>query len=480
MKLNTKYLIVSHCFILLISLFFSAQLIAQDTRFTVVLDAGHGGHDPGAQGSISREKDINLAVTLDLGAIIEQKYKDVKVIYSRKTDKYLTLQERADVVNSHHADLFICVHTNASQGTAAYGAESYTLGVDNGRTNGRTKGNLEVAMRENSVITLEDNYKTKYQGFDPNSVDSYIMFEFMQNKYIDRSVEFASTIQKQFRSYCNRFDRGVQQASFWVLYRSACPSVLVELGFISNPAEERYLSSELGQKEMASAIFNAFVDYKKDHDKKSGHQVVSVSKIEQPVKVAETPKVLIKKEIRQDTTLPDAKTIVKPQTQQAQPKMAAIVATDSSAKSVTLVTTKTEIEKPKAIQSDKEVVKSEGMITTKDTVKEVDLAKVFTNTSDEKKQNISKENISNAPVFKVQLLASAKVLKIGASDFKGLKNVDSFYEGSFHKYTIGAETDYSKIDKIRAEILSKFPEAFIIAFVGNKKISAKEALKLIK
>ena len=477
MKFNNKSTFVSHCFILLIGLFFATPLIAQDTKFTVVLDAGHGGHDPGAQGSISREKDINLAVTLDLGAIIEQKYKDVKIIYSRKTDKYLTLQERADVVNSHHADLFICIHTNASPGTAAYGAESYTLGVDNGRTNGRTKGNLEVAMRENSVITLEDNYKTKYQGFDPNSVDSYIMFEFMQNKYIDRSVEFASTIQKQFRSYCNRFDRGVQQASFWVLYRSACPSVLVELGFISNPAEERYLSSEVGQKEMASAIFNAFVDYKKDHDKKSGHQVVSVSKIEQPVKVAETPKVQIKKEIQQDTTLPDSESIVKPQVLQVQPKVAPIVTTKSSAKSVTLVTTKHEIEKLKVVQPDKEVVKPKGAQPSKDTakVKEVDLAKVFTTT-----ENIVKENISNVPLFKVQLLASAKVLKAGATDFKGLKNVDSFFEGGFHKYTIGVETDYSKIERIRSEILSKFPEAFIIAFLGSKKIPAKEALKLIK
>ena len=466
MKFINKFSITSKCLILLAGLFLTTPLIAQDTRFTVVLDAGHGGHDPGAIGSMSREKDLNLAITLDLGAIIEQNFKDVKVVYSRKTDKYLTLQERADVVNDHHADLFICVHTNSAPSPSAYGAESFTLGL------AKTKANLDVAMRENSVITLEENYKTKYQGFDPNSVDSYIMFEFMQDKYIDRSVEFASTIQKQFRSYCNRSDRGVRQAGFWVLHRSACPSVLVEVGFISNPAEERYLSSEVGQKEMATAIFNAFVDYKKDHDRKSGHLVTTVSKIEQPVKIAEVSKVVNKKEIQQDTTLPEPKNKVKPQS-----KTALIVPYESQVKPLSTIQSKQELEKNDVSPAVKEPVKATQIVPSNDTVKakEVDLTKVFTATSVTKKENNSK-----LPVFKVQLLASAKQLKPGASDFKGVKNVDSFFEGGFHKYTLGAETDYSKIEKIRDEILSKFSEAFIIAFIGDKKISAKEALKLIK
>jgi len=426
MEFINKYLLVSiFCFILT-ECFISENVNAQEARFTVVLDAGHGGHDPGATGSISKEKDINLAVTLDLGEIIEQNYKDVKVVYSRKTDRYLTLQERADVVNNHHADLFICIHTNASPSAAAFGSESFTLGV----TNTRTKGNLDVAIRENSVITLEDNYKAKYQGFDPNSVDSYIMFEFMQNKYIDRSVDFASIIQKQFHSYCNRADRGVQQASFWVLYRSACPSVLVELGFISNAAEERYLSSETGQKEMATAIFNAFVDYKRDHDKKSGKNIASVSKIDQPVKIKDTIPVLPKKEV------------VEP-----------------------------EIAKPipvKPVARNQEVDKPENSAKTESKKLEKNTEKVIITTQD----------ISQLPVFKVQLLATSKILKSNASDFKGIKNTDYFVENGINKYTIGAETDFSKIEKIRKDVLSKFPEAFIIAFVGGKKISAKEALKL--
>jgi len=430
MKSNQKYISVYQCYILIIGLFLTMPLFAQDTKFTVVLDAGHGGHDPGAMGSMSREKDINLAITLDLGELIEQKFKDVKVVYSRKTDKYLTLQERADVVNDHHADLFICVHTNSSPSSSAYGAESFTLGL------AKTKANLDVAMRENSVITLEEDYKTKYQGFDPKSVDSYIMFEFMQDKYIDRSVEFASTIQKQFSHYCNRTDRGVRQAGFWVLHRSACPSVLVEVGFISNSAEERYLTSNQGQKEMAAGIFNAFVDYKRGHDKKSGRQVSTVSKIEQSPRQEEVLKAQNKPE-NQDTTQPDQKTkaLAQPSTiSQVQNNVQPVIE-----------------EKNKEVNT----IKNSETVTTKD-------------------------NNPTVPVFKIQIIASVKSLKPNAPDFKGLKDIDSFIEGRVNKYTVGAETDYSKIVKTRSEISSKFPQAFIIAFIDNKKISVKEALKLNK
>jgi N-acetylmuramoyl-L-alanine amidase len=238
--------------------------IAQNSKFTVVIDAGHGGHDPGAVGKISREKDINLSVSLQLGEIIAANYNDVKVVFTRNTDKYLTLQERADIVNNNHADLFISLHTNAAQSGSAYGTESFTLGL------AKSKGNLDVAMRENSVMLLEDDYKSKYKGFDPASVDSYIMFEFMQDKYIDRSISFASDIQNHFKNYANRSDRGVRQAGFWVLYRSACPSVLIELGFISNSTEEKFLASASGQKQLAESIYKAFVSFKYEHEKKSG------------------------------------------------------------------------------------------------------------------------------------------------------------------------------------------------------------------
>jgi len=408
MILNKKYFLVCKWCVILIGLFVSYPLFALDSKFTVVLDAGHGGHDPGAMGPISLEKNINLAVTLDLGEIIEQNFKDVKVVYTRKTDKYLTLQERADVVNDNHADLFICIHTNASQSTSAFGAETFTLGL------AKTKGNLDVAMRENSVIVLEKDYKTKYKGFDPASVDSYIMFEFMQDKYIDKSIQLASIIQKQFANLCSRSDRGVHQAGFWVLHRSACPSVLVELGFISNPAEERYLSSEQGQNEMAKGVYNAFVYYKREHDKKSGGQTIYVPKIE-----------------------PIAKKV--------------------------------------------EVSKKESIQPVDSTIQKTQQTKIPEVVSNVKKnETVSVNQSVETPVFKVQLFATKQILKSDASDFKGLRNTEYFVEGGLNKYTFGAETDYVKIEKKRAEILSKFPDAFIIAFIGEKKLSPKEVLKLIK
>jgi N-acetylmuramoyl-L-alanine amidase len=419
MKIIKDYLLVCKYYILILGLFVIFPLHAQDARFTVVLDAGHGGHDPGAMSANSKEKDINLAIVLDLGAIIEQKFKDVKVVYTRKTDKYLTLQERADVVNDHHADLFICIHTNASLSPSAYGAETFTLGL------AKSKANLDVAMRENSVILLEEDYKTKYKGFDPKSVDSYIMFEFMQDKYIDKSVEFSSIIQKQFVSYSHRTDRGVRQAGFWVLHRSACPSVLVEVGFISNPPEERYLTSDQGQKEMATAVFNAFVDYKRMHDKKSGRQMSSVAKIVQPAAKEE-------EHIRKQISLP--------------------------------------VDTPKQ----KEVVKPVAAVQQKP-----DVDTVFKKGKTETPITTSKNN-AQTPVFKVQLFVSLKNIKAKSSDFKGVANTDYFVEDGLNKYTVGNETEYSNIEKIRKSVVAKFPKAFIIAFIGDKKISAREALKLKK
>lgn len=250
--------------------------------FTVVIDAGHGGHDPGAIGKISQEKKLNLDVTLKLGKLIEENYPEVKVVYTRKTDVFLALQERANIVNKNNADLFICIHTNSTNGTSAVGTETFVLGMD------KMQSNLEVAMRENSVIRLEDDYETKYEGFDPRSIDSYIMFELMQDQYIDQSLQFATAIQERFTKDLKRYNRGVRQAGFWVLHRSACPSVLVEMGFISNPAEEQYLASEKGKNEMAKAMFDAFVGYKANIDRRNGVEprIVKVDKPKDEVKSA--------------------------------------------------------------------------------------------------------------------------------------------------------------------------------------------------
>ena len=183
----------------------------KEKPFTVVIDAGHGGKDPGAIGTKVNEKTLNLAVSLELGKLIETHCKDVKVVYTRKTDVFLPLQERADIANKNKADLFICIHTNSAEAKSVAGAEVFTLGLN------KTQSNLDVAMRENSVMLLEEGYQTKYKGFDPNSVDSYIMFEFMQDRYIDKSLDYAAKAQKELCSTAGRINRDVRQAGFWVL-----------------------------------------------------------------------------------------------------------------------------------------------------------------------------------------------------------------------------------------------------------------------
>lgn len=234
---------------------------AEAKDFVVVIDAGHGGHDPGAVGKISKEKNINLNVALKLGKQIQKNCSDVKVVYTRTRDVFIPLNRRAEIANDAKADLFISIHTNAlANNRTAKGASTWTLGL------AKSDANLEVAKRENSVILYESDYKTRYAGFNPNSAESYIIFEFMQDKYMSQSVHLASLIQKQFRHTCQRVDRGVHQAGFLVLKASAMPSILVELGFISTPEEERYLNTEAGITSLSNGIFRAFLNYKREQE----------------------------------------------------------------------------------------------------------------------------------------------------------------------------------------------------------------------
>jgi len=227
----------------------------QTQAFTVVIDAGHGGDDPGAIGRVAREKTLNLNAALQLGDMIKEAYPEVNVIYTRSTDVFIPLHVRADIANKNKADLFISIHANASDNRSASGAETFVLGTD------RMEDNLDIAMRENSVITLESDYQSSYAGFDPNSIDSYIMFDLMQSDYMNQSLQFATMVQKQFVDSLHRGDRGVRQAAFLVLLRTACPSVLVEMGFISNRDEERFLASDEGKIGISRSIFRAFSQF---------------------------------------------------------------------------------------------------------------------------------------------------------------------------------------------------------------------------
>lgn len=231
---------------------------------TVVIDAGHGGHDQGCSGNSFLEKNVALSIALKLGADIEKNYPDVKVIYTRKTDVFVELYERAAIANRNNADLFICIHCNANPSTAPYGTETYVMGLH------KTEANLNVAKRENDVILMENDYTQHYDGFDPNNPASHIIFSLNQHAFMEQSILFASAVEKYLKSNASRSSRGVKQAGFLVLWKTAMPSVLIETGFLTNGSEEKYLGSADGQEKIAESIFYAFRDYKNDMENNSG------------------------------------------------------------------------------------------------------------------------------------------------------------------------------------------------------------------
>ena len=393
-------------------------LTAAAKDFVVVIDAGHGGHDSGAVGKTAKEKNINLKVALKLGKLIEGKCNDVKVIYTRKTDVFVNLNRRAEIANEAKADLFISVHTNAlANNHTARGASTWTLGL------ARSSANLDVAKRENAVILYEDDYKTRYAGFDPNSSESYIIFEFMQDQFMSQSVHFASMIQQQFKSNSKRVDSGVHQAGFLVLRATSMPSVLVELGFISTPAEEKYLASEEGSSSMANSIFNAFLAYKTEQQSREAS-------------VNNTP-------------------------------ASKVIADDEEVKPIANVkpTPKASAEKTestKNIQQKSTASKSESSKAT--STKQPATTKVGGNKTD-------------APVFKIQFLTASAKLSSNDKRLKGLQSVDYYVENGTYKYTYGASTDYNAVRSKLKSVTTKFKDAFIIAFKNDKKVNVNEAIK---
>lgn len=261
-----------------------ADLFADRRGFvnTVVIDPGHGGREPGAVGRRAVEKDIALAISLKLGEYIREYIEDVEVIFTRQTDVFVPLHERARIANENNADLFISIHCNSSTNRGAVGTETFVMGLH------RSEANLEVARRENKSILYEDDYLETYDGFDPNSPEANIIFALYQNAYLEQSLRMASLVQNQFRERARRKDRGVKQAGFLVLYNVTMPGILIEAGFISNPREEEYLMSEMGQAHIASAIFRAFRGYKEEQDAMAAARTQYVANVPQHVQHNET------------------------------------------------------------------------------------------------------------------------------------------------------------------------------------------------
>lgn len=290
---------------------------------TVVIDPGHGGHDSGCLGASSKEKHIALAISLKLGKMIEENNPDVKVVYTRKTDVFIPLHERANIANRAKADLFICIHLNAGSKTA-YGVETYVMG------NHKSEDNLSVAKRENSAILLEDDYQQQYDGFDPNSPEANIIFTLFQSQFQHQSLLFASKVQDHATDFAGRFNRGVKQAGFLVLYRTAMPAVLIECGFLTHNMEEKFLGSEKGQTLMATSVYRAFREYKLDMETPGDQPAPPVASTsntpvpkKEPVKEPVKPVTPVKTEARDSATSTTASAgITKPDPEKEAPALA--------------------------------------------------------------------------------------------------------------------------------------------------------------
>ena len=356
----------------------STSALDKDGNFVIVIDPGHGGKDPGAISGKNTEKSINLNVALKMGQLIEKNCSKVKEIYTRKTDVFIELNRRGEIANKANADLFVSIHTNSAKSSSARGAETYLLGVEENRTS----ANLSVAMEENKAILYESDYQTRYEGYDPKSPESQIIFEFMQNEHQKESLKFAGMVQKQMVNHAKRSDRGVHQAGFLVLWKTAMPSILVELGFISNADDCRYMTSQKGVEELSTSLYRAFVSYLGEYRKQ--------------------------------------------------------------------------------------------------TSKSVNLSEIASDPSDSPitgpRQN--SDATTGLPQYRIQFLLSKEPLKNNDNRIINLPDVQYYVEGGQYKYTCGNTSDYNEITKLQAEVRKRYKDAFVIAFLNNKKITVKEAREI--
>jgi N-acetylmuramoyl-L-alanine amidase len=391
-------------FVLGMLLLFVLSMDGATKRFTLCIDAGHGGRDAGAVGKMSKEKTLTLRYALAFGRIIEQNCPDVQVVYTRKTDRFVELWQRADIANKAKADLFVSVHINAlPKGHTGRGYQTYTLGRS--RRDGNKQGfieNLEVAKRENAVILYEKDYQQHYEGYDPNSPESNILFELIQDKNMENSISLAKFMQKNVCAETGRKNGGVYQDNLCVLRNASMPACLMELGFISTSDEEQFLNSDRAVAQYSRGFYKAFVAYKN--------------------KVA-----------------PGTSATYKPLKQE-------------------------EVEPPQLVSEPEPAEATEAPAMQ-------NVSSLMANPA---------PNDNSQPVFKVQILANAGKLKKNSPLLKGRTDADFYKEGNMYKYTVGASTDYQQIYQLRKSLLSKFPQAFIIAFQDGVKVDVNEARRKTK
>ena len=439
--------------------FFNAVMFAQspEKKFKLVIDAGHGGEDPGCRGKKSQEKTVTLNVALKLGKLINDNYDDVQVIYTRKTDVFVEVYKRAVIANNNHADLFISIHCNAAENRAAHGVETWVMGL------AKSDANMEVARKENAAILKEKNFENNYEGFNPNSPEANVIFSLHTSAYMSHSIMLADKVQKNLVRNTHLLDRTVKQAGFWVLYKVAMPSILIELGFLSNATEEEYMIKPSTQDVMAVSIYNAFVEYRNAMDG-TNKPLLPLPKVNEQEKsstaddaVAAEP---VKPAVKQDADV--AADPVKPQ-----PKADAGVAAE-------LVKPAPKQDAGVAADPVKPQPKTDAAVAAEP-------AKPAPQTeSKPAPQAPAQAAVQHNIRFRVQIAAIPENVSVTDSRFNKVKDVRKFQEGKFWKYTSGNATTLEEAQELLKAVKPYFADAFIIAFDGENKISVSQAVERLK
>jgi N-acetylmuramoyl-L-alanine amidase len=414
---------VKFFYLFIVSIYFTFPAEGQKrealSQKTVVIDAGHGGKDPGTVVGIAKEKNVVLDIALKLGKLIRQNQKNIKVVFTRDGDYFIPLMDRPQIANKINASLFISIHANYCKSPEVNGTETYVLGLH------RTEDNLDVAKKENSVILLEDDYSTRYEGFNPNLSESYIMFELMQDAYLDQSLRFASILQSNFKEQAQRHDREVRQAGFLVLRETSMPSVLIETGYLSNKKENNFLLTDAGRSEIAQSIYISLVNYLNKIDAKDNIAI--------------------------------------------QPKDEGIADTGKSQKvKITKAEIKSEVEASNSKNIDyKTKTKSPTLEKPKD-IKEPSARKNIpeNNVSADK---IPEQKVSaNTMTYAIQIYLLSKRANIDSKVFKGISPIKEVMANGKYKYFCYESESFEVVKSNFATVKTYFPDAFIVSIKNNQ------------
>lgn len=473
---------------------------------TIVIDPGHGGKDAGAVGKNCYEKDIALKVALKFGELINQNFPDVKVIYTRKDDRFVELRQRGRIANQNHADLFVSIHCNSTDGKEARGVETWIMG------NHKNDANLKVAQLENSAILQEQDHEENYDNFDPNSPDAYIIFSLYQNAFMDQSLGFAAKVQEQYGQRVPSPNRGIKQAGFLVLWACALPSVLTEIGFISNPTEEKFLNSAEGQLKIATSLFNAFKEYKYQVEGFNNQAEVTKQPTAEPTKPATAEPTKTPAAVAKPATEPAKPTTTQPTAEPAKPAVPTQPATAPAAKPVEAAKP-TEATKPveaaKPTETAKPAAPSPAVQptpadTSRPAAKPTDVpsaASVLRDTahtqtvveSPAPEPPVAQPQADTAPaapaapaprlIFKIQFASSSSDKDLNAPEFKNLNlpPLSKYQENGLFKYCCGEADTPEAAQKILQQVQEAgFKDAFMVVFSDGKRISTQEAYRILQ